>query len=1278
MSGQTIILTIIHFLALSLYRGNIIIVPSQYKLEKMKITIKFLVAVTLFLTVFSQRATSQVDPINYVHSADSVAGFNETAAAAEAAANAFFGVEYKYFMYKAKRAFINQKYNIKPAQAPRTLYQNPLTVGRPGQQAGGACDNEDFELGTIQGWVAKSGINSNSCQNPNLPASLHYTVYSAAQTDTRIPYPIESYFDAGIATVPAGDGFIRLNDDKAGAKAVRLTKSIDPTPTNAVFQYAYLAVIEDGSHQCCVQAGFNIKISVTHSSTNSPTLLTCPQISVAVPGAACNFTIPLGGPTFSPALNNAPGNAWSYCDWTASAIDLSQYLNGYTVTIDVTVVDCTAGGHGGYCYFDSKCSGMDIIGNNQNFPADEPNITLPTCGAQGATICATPGLGPYSWAGPNVPTNYSTPSMTNICFTASLSSTYTLTMNPPGSCQPIVKVITTTITPAPLIFASVVQAKCGSTLAVVSATPSGSASNSSTLTWSPNPFSVNQNNATFTLPAGPGLMPVYVTAKDPLGCRITTSVGVEPGAPFPTFVLLNTTNANSLTCNTPVINFSVSSTYTYGPLTYFWSSNSATFNTNPVSITIAGNYTVTIKDPNTGCTADSVFSVGQNIVPPVVALTPTSQIITCNLSSIQTVTITASSPTVNISLSVMSPLGGSLTSKSHTMQYIPSVGPYTVTATNDVNGCVTTRGFTVTSTQGFPTFTLTSAENFSLGCGTRSIANVNIVNASATDPNQQPNGGPVSYTLLSPSASSVTPSGTLSAQSNYTVNVPGTWTVVTKDNTSFCETRLSISILSNTFSPHLKAVIPRNILDCNTPSIVAVGESTTKGVSYTWNFQGNPGSQPGAAITIVSNPAAPTSSLINNYTLVIVDNSSTCRSTSVIPIYQSLFPPRAVITGSGALSCITTSIMLTNQSSSSIPPGIGFPIGQPVVGFLWKGPSPQQPQSNATTYLARVPGIYTLTAKDMNNGCTSQTTTTIDDNIDYPILNNPVAGATGILDCGVNATATISPIITSLRTNLTFTWSGPPGFQAVSGNSATIGSINSPTLIPNMLGEYLVLARDNSNGCESRARMEVVPGVLTASFSPDQTSGYAPMTVKFTNNSSTTTGTTGIISLWNFGNGAVSSSSVTSAFTATVPPGTPSVASGVNANFYPTTVFTQPGTYSVTLYVSKGECRERITKVITVDIPSELTIPNVFTPNGDGINDVYHLKTTNLTEVSMTIFDRWGHLVYELTSSTGNVLWDGKNQFGVEVAEGTYFYVIKATGKDGVNYDKNGTINVYR
>jgi gliding motility-associated-like protein len=125
-------------------------------------------------------------------------------------------------------------------------------------------------------------------------------------------------------------------------------------------------------------------------------------------------------------------------------------------------------------------------------------------------------------------------------------------------------------------------------------------------------------------------------------------------------------------------------------------------------------------------------------------------------------------------------------------------------------------------------------------------------------------------------------------------------------------------------------------------------------------------------------------------------------------------------------------------------------------------------------------------------------------------------------------------------------------------------------------------------------------------------------------------------------------------------------------------LYTQAGTYTVTLYTSKGVCTDVDHKVITVDIPSKLNAPNVFTPNGDGINDLYFLNVANMTEITATIFDRWGHKVYELTSGTGNIAWDGTNQVGSKAAAGVYFYVIKGKGKDDKDYDTKGTITLYR
>lgn len=76
-----------------------------------------------------------------------------------------------------------------------------------------------------------------------------------------------------------------------------------------------------------------------------------------------------------------------------------------------------------------------------------------------------------------------------------------------------------------------------------------------------------------------------------------------------------------------------------------------------------------------------------------------------------------------------------------------------------------------------------------------------------------------------------------------------------------------------------------------------------------------------------------------------------------------------------------------------------------------------------------------------------------------------------------------------------------------------------------------------------------------------------------------------------------------------------------------------------------------------IDCPA-IEIPNVFTPNGDGINDVFkiNLSGENLINFNVSIYDRWGILVF--ASSSINNKWDGRTTSGLKVVSGTYFYVI--------------------
>ena len=100
---------------------------------------------------------------------------------------------------------------------------------------------------------------------------------------------------------------------------------------------------------------------------------------------------------------------------------------------------------------------------------------------------------------------------------------------------------------------------------------------------------------------------------------------------------------------------------------------------------------------------------------------------------------------------------------------------------------------------------------------------------------------------------------------------------------------------------------------------------------------------------------------------------------------------------------------------------------------------------------------------------------------------------------------------------------------------------------------------------------------------------------------------------------------------------------------------------------------------------SSLQLYNAFSPNGDGTNDVYRVKTQSLLSFRMKIFNRWGQEIVSgdhttLTAEYENdytyyVCWDG-TYHGSKVEDGVYFILVEAEGSDGIKYVRRGDINV--
>ena len=86
-------------------------------------------------------------------------------------------------------------------------------------------------------------------------------------------------------------------------------------------------------------------------------------------------------------------------------------------------------------------------------------------------------------------------------------------------------------------------------------------------------------------------------------------------------------------------------------------------------------------------------------------------------------------------------------------------------------------------------------------------------------------------------------------------------------------------------------------------------------------------------------------------------------------------------------------------------------------------------------------------------------------------------------------------------------------------------------------------------------------------------------------------------------------------------------------------------------------------------------VPNAFSPNGDGHNDLLTYFTHNLVSIEFSIYNRWGQKVFE--SNDASVFWDGKVK-GTIQASGVFVYQVKANTTSGKKLQASGNFTLLR
>lgn len=834
-----------------------------------------------------------------------------------------------------------------------------------------------------------------------------------------------------------------------------------------------------------------------------------------------------------------------------------------------------------------------------------------------------------------------------------------------GLGQPIVQTSTTSVqvNPTPLVAPTTTQQTCLNSFNQASLNLTFNPSNATpnyTVNWSPQPLSVTNGTQTSATNINPGVTNVTVVAAG--GCSTTSSFTML-SVVNPSVVVTNVTGQPSLTC----LNSSVclNAVATPSNATFFWINSSNTFTSSSPNICVSttGTYNLLVTIPSSSCTTSFSTVISQNTLSPIVSVSPLSATLSCSATP-PTFTATVTSPTVNTSICWSNPSINNGVPQCNTGSvtiFSPPVGTTALVYTNLLNGCISTRTVVVTTTTAIPVFTLTGT--FTLGCAPSNTAQVCMVGATTGTSAVQ------YYINSSPTATVPYPANLFAGNlSCLNTSIPGQYTMAVIDNVSGCQSYAPISILANTFAPNSSVSILTQTLTCNNPTVLAIGSSTTPNTTFQWAYpQSGPNTLPSASITVgpVNGPPTSTSSLTyGNYTLTVTDGNNFCKNVTIVPINQDFRPPiiSPATTNTSIISCKNPTVQITIVNAVFAGSTQNIPITQSTL-------TGSSYSTTGTSFIVSDVDTYTIQSTALSNGCISNPTFVIV----RPDFNKPVIAPsnTFVLDCA-SANSSSAGIQVALQQTLS-AWSmlfksypqgtsfAPAAFGVSPNGGICTNNSVSPIITVDKAGKYEFLVTNNTNGCINFATLQVNPGVLNADFAPSTQSGFAPLSVTFNNlsaSSATSGASSNISSVWNFGNG-------TSVITST-------------SSVQQSATYNNPGTYTVLLVASKGECVDSSYKIINVELPSKLDIPNVFTPNGDKSNDIFFLKTSNLTEINALIFDRWGNKVYELVSSTGNIAWDGKNQAGIDCANGTYFYIIKAKGKDGVEYEQKGNVGLYR
>jgi len=855
-----------------------------------------------------------------------------------------------------------------------------------------------------------------------------------------------------------------------------------------------------------------------------------------------------------------------------------------------------------------------------------------------SNVVSTGGTMPYSYSW------NSNPIQTTATAIGLTANSYIVTVTDNNGCAATDEVIITQPNQLSITLANQQQVTCN-----------GLANGSLTVnaTGGTTPYNFNWNNGVLPNSSSQnnlGAGTYNLMVSDANGCSQNSTYTISE----PTALNLSISNQTNVSCY-GLLNGGITTNTTGGtlPYTYQWNNGGNTANLNNVG---QGSYVLNVTDGN-GCLATISTTIAQPSAP--LSSTINSNQVSCYSGTNGQITAT--------------PLGGT---SPYTYQW--SNGANTTTISNlsantynviitDANGCTTNNTATI-SQPNLLQVNLNNLQNIT--CNGLANGSISLATIGGTQPYQYQWSNGASTSNLSNLNQgnynlTVTDANGCTQTSNYTITEP---------------TQLSSSITNQT-----------NIT-CYGLTNGAI-TTNTQGGTTPYNYQWSNGSST-ASIANLSQ---------GNYSLIVTDANG-CQTTlnSIITQPQAI---TTTITGN-SLVCPNESVVLTANSTG----GIGN------ITYHWSNGA----TTSTNTISTNVNTSYQVYGIDAN-GCQGPT---INHNITVNDINLAQLNAFGDDEICLGETAEIFATFKAGLGTYTFNWNNGLGTALI-----------PPALTPSSTTNYIITVTDNcGNTLSDNITVQVNP-LPQVALSPQTAIGCGEAAFNFQNNFSNPTGAT---YNWNFGDNTFSTTEtptkaysqsgtytvmlvVTNTFgctelsTTTInaivnPVATASFDFSPNEDittnnatlyFYnsssnttsyrwsfgdgetsieiePVHTYQEKGNYDITLITNNNfNCADTLVKEVKVDPAYNFYIPNAFTPDNDGLNEVFTAVGEEIKEFSMKIFNRWGEKIFETHDLEKG--WDGRAKDGNEIAQqDVYVYNIRLKDYRGKLHTMQGKVTLIK